>query len=288
MCIAVAATGGRHGNKDVPSALIVHRITEFINFDYDCKQVLVSLDFYIENQANIKRNLLFVHRGTVDAHQSTQAWLKNPALPEECQDPLCLRTISFHLDWSWKDVVVVPSKHGDCRYKPSTATPALVVGENDGHRPYSLFELGPFDAGSHSICRVSFVIKGEPYEYLLDARPRFAVEGAEIVVRKILQNDMENCRRIGNTLYTSYKTHFDQFHRLWEDSMTPLRYEVVLWANHPSLLPKIAKPIEMRELKPNPNGCSFTEDTIWLIAPEVNKFQIRGTVASGDFVVCML
>lgn len=285
MCVAIAPADKDYHTQLNSHQLIIHRVTEFINVDYQARNVLISLDFFVENRAADKHSLLFVHRGAVDVKIATQAWHRNWNRPEDQnEDPLCLRTIAFHSDWDWHSIVSVPSLHGICKYNPSSAVVNLVIGGDDEHRPYSLFELGPFEPKTHSISRVTFYITGECYNYLLNSCPRFVVEGGEIVIRKIMQKDLELCSSSGKPDFCDYKVKFREFYQLWNKSTAPLRYEVVLWANDPSLLPKIVRPCEMREL--HSDNPYYAERTRWLIAPEVNRFQLKGTVSSGDFVVC--
>lgn len=281
MCIAVATTYERQEGCPVAEELVFHRIIEFLNFDYESKRIRGDLDFFVENCTEENKVILFVHRAAVNMQAETDKWEKH----RTSEDPLCKRVLAFHENWQLTETLTlkVPRRGATCNYGLSSAIPKLVVGErDDSWRPYSLFSLGPFAPG-REICRVSFTVTGASYEYLLGSRSRFMVEGGEIMMRKIMLEDIPNTG--DDPIYETFLKKYIQFHRLWKEATRPRQYEVVLWADDPELLPRLpTKPCEMTEL--NSEDSALNKRTLWLVTPEVDKFQVEGTVAAGNFILC--
>lgn len=145
-----------------------------------------------------------------------------------------------------------------------------------------MFSLGPFPP-KYGLCRVSFTITSKTYDYLLGARSRFVVEGGEIVMRKVALEDVPGISDDPN--YESFRETFTSLSELWKQTVPPRRYEVVLWADEPEQLPMLQTiPCEMTELTSREEDLNAR--TIWLVTPAVDLFEISGTVATGNFVLC--
>ena len=259
MCISVGSRYEPNGNHSIR----LHRVVEYLECFPKERRIQYWCDLFFTNISHEPKNLRFLHRGYVEAYNTTNEWLDtNNRLTDRItklyadretiiveDNKVTIKPLNPCGEWDTTQTFQLALPKSEPDLKPRE----VVDGGLDEHAPYSLYEIGTFEANTSHLLRIHLPIENkETYMKVVDEDTHEAhVYGEHVLLQQVKFVDFSTSK--ANNL-RAYKEDFDEYLKHYKT--TPEIYEVIIVTAEGQKLPK-AEPFT-----PDVSRQVITDDTL--------------------------
>jgi len=238
--MACVSVGSYHLPNEEP-AIEVPKIVEYLQFLPSQRRLDTWVDIFIKNQSELAP-LRVLRRGKVKIEDVTYEWKNEENLLtrilKEIHEPfdhIEVDTLNERITANDRFLYFgLSKKRGNETYKFLTGAEILpIISKTEQpDAPFSLYEIRNIPPGN-SVIRIKSVIEGETYDYLIGDEKLFYIYGGDVLVKKARYSDLPLANENN---YEKYAKIIDDFETNY--MITPVVYEIILFADEPPKLPK--------------------------------------------------